>query len=831
MPDRDVEVGLKITPDKASTQSTIKDVDRLDASLRDVQQTTDKLQRSYSGAEAAARKTVAAQSTAFNAEYRALKAQTGVFANASNQLSILGGFAAGVGATDLGQSMMLADNLLDTARAAQLASATLPEMSKRLIEASPAASKLTEGMAKLIPGLTQSAANMLLLGGAVGLVGGAAIGLIALLDAQNEAQEKRAKELQAQLDTEERRAAFEKNATQQKIDDAIKTAELQMQLEDEKEARYQKAVDAAKTALDTYMDEVDRRVVDPSARNQPLPKPFPLTVEGIEIKGEGDIKVLEQNLNDAKDASGEFADELAWLNTVTVSATATSDALAEKTNKILALQREETNFKAEQANRERTWTTEQVNSRMAQIEIEKQTKQDEIDRLKLLQGAGIDTGAAVKALQIEVRKLGDEEYSLTNVVRDAARARAEAAKVDERLADVSESATSAVINLRKAEQDLSDATAEAAQKEADLAAQYQDDVTRMEADYQRKREQAVDDFEYNRAQREEDFQRQREDAAAAHEQRLQDLRDQAAEQLADAEETYHKEEAKRRDDYQLGRRRAEEDHNQNLQDAAARLDAVAVIKELQGYKKEQDRAKEDYDRQTKEQQRAHDKQLRDLRSALDKQLREEEQAYRKQQQQADNNYRLQEQRQKAAFDRQLAQQQQEYARQQAERATQYQRDLTSLQTANTTELTSKQAHYDALQAQLTTFQGQEYALRQEHYENLRKQLQSAFGSGNTGTPGTTLPTRYQVGGYTYGNRIRTEPGEYVLTPQTTRTLEKGLGALTQQKIQNIFQGNSTTSIDMGGMNFGDIGKYTPHQLKGIIRREMVSYLREAGDGG
>jgi len=65
-----------------------------------------------------------------------------------------------------------------------------------------------------------------------------------------------------------------------------------------------------------------------------------------------------------------------------------------------------------------------------------------------------------------------------------------------------------------------------------------------------------------------------------------------------------------------------------------------------------------------------------------------------------------------------------------------------------------------------------------------------------------------------------------MAPQTTRLYERGMGGrLSQQTLQSI--SNRSSSVTIERLVLGDVGGYSPRQIRQLVREGFVEALQEA----
>lgn len=394
--------------------------------------------------------------------------------------------------------------------------------------------------------------------------------------------------------------------------------------------------------------------------------------------------------------------------------------------------------------------------------------------------------------------------------------------------------------------ELDNAQKEFHEKRKDDLEAFNEETATIEANFNRQRERATEDFERNRAHIEEDFNRQRTQQQRDFAKQQRDSvttfnreQAQAAQEFEEgrrkAVEDNRKEDIKRLQDFQRERERAEQDHRQRLLEAVGRLDATAVLQELQGFNRDSSRAGEDFSRETSERQRQLDEQLTQERQHFQEQQQQRTAQFREQQalenqRFADSRarelerYQVQEQRARENFERQQAVQQQDFQRSQNDRRREFnERRNEERREFNALQAERRQA-FRSQYNELVNFQNAESRARQVHYQNLQRQLDSFIGGGRPrGTnPRYTIP-QFAEGGYLPEGIARTHDGEFALNQRTTRFLEHMAGGkLTQQAVQQMVTNSQSMSIhapiSISGAN------QSPEAIGAAVRIELKRFL-------
>lgn len=362
--------------------------------------------------------------------------------------------------------------------------------------------------------------------------------------------------------------------------------------------------------------------------------------------------------------------------------------------------------------------------------------------------------------------------------------------------------------------------------------QFEADFKAAETQFNDSRVKALKAFNDNQKQAERDFKRQQ----------AADLKKFQADQQKEArgfdseqrqqEKEHQTENIKRIKEFGLERQRAEEDSRRSLIEAAGRLDAIAVLRELQSQETNRKRATEDFDSESTERQQAFEENRRLAREQF-------------QQNQADRRREFEENRAaaQAQFQERQGLERQRFNEQRQLQLEEFRQSQTLRRQAFTTALSEEQSKYnrerqmrqaafrDALD-QLNGWGRYEVSARQRYYEQLRRDLDrflrtvtAAPPRVSTGSRGNFRGAVFAEGGYTgQGGLAYTDPGEFVNTAATTRAMERFAGApLTQEKIMNAITNNNRT---MGNVSINITGGGNPQDTALIVRRELIKAFQE-----
>ncbi len=336
---------------------------------------------------------------------------------------------------------------------------------------------------------------------------------------------------------------------------------------------------------------------------------------------------------------------------------------------------------------------------------------------------------------------------------------------------------------------------------AEAVKDYNRSISDLENDYQKDRQALIDDF--NKSNLDND--------KKTKDDRTKEAMD-LAKTLARMEEDYYRKRRKAAEQYSIEVQRAEEDHqikmrqmyedNQiKIRDLADARDAFGIVRQLEAY--EIDRRREEEEYQLKAARRSED---------FARELAEMEEEYRIQRARRieDFNEQLRDNLQQKAIERE--QEKKLLAEKLKELDKQHEEDLKRLDEEQKEKLADLKKNYDEERKKrriafndqlrdLAAYLLNEAELRNSYYigmsKNLEAWLESMNGQFESALPG--YPTKH-AGGYTSDGLYMMKANEFVLTPSTTRLLEKSVGGnLSQKKIvdalsSNLANSNNTVSV-------------------------------------
>lgn len=362
-----------------------------------------------------------------------------------------------------------------------------------------------------------------------------------------------------------------------------------------------------------------------------------------------------------------------------------------------------------------------------------------------------------------------------------------------------------------------------------LEADFYKDRDKSLAQFQKQEQQATDQHNKSLAKMNSDFDRQEAEALVDYNKERGELE---AEFAAD--------EQKRIAEFYLARQRAEEDGQRRLIEAVGRLDAIAVLRELQGANTERQRAKQDFDLTTKQNKAEHQKQLEDNKRSFDEQRNQRQRDHRERLSDMRQQFTEQRRLNRQMFDEQRAEQLAAFRQGQQLRVTEFNNKLAQEQQEYRQQRTVREQQFIDQVNQLQQWGKYELNARAKHYEALQRQLDVFMArSVNTGQRGGTpyqaqpqVPSLFSkfLPGFAVGGSVpRTGPamlheGEYVLTRDTASAIQRGIGTLTQGRLAAMGSGGQSV-INMGGLHFGNIGGYSPQAIGDIVERRLVALMK------
>ncbi len=799
-----VETIYRFRADRAASSEVLRDNARIADTLSDIEQAADRVRGAYSEMERTGVQAAQARVDALRKEVRLAKEQADIYGDVGRRLMPLAGLSAGVGGAALSGRLMLAADILDASEALKLLRAELPTM----------AAQLGIGRAELV---------------ALGAAGAAlAASLVVVKNAFsgiNEIANRASTALGGQIAGYQRYRDFIVNATKESL-----MAEIEATAKKDKVDRdyhenlieLRRRVNEAMEKGDTTSEELVQGLID-------LAKESGLAGNVLSSLGAGGIKNFAAALNaldkEIENSSKTTDANRVYFNLLTQAymdgATATNDAAE--------AERKATDRKV--AGLEATMQREMEFQRLRESATSDQVR----ERLRAIG----QEQAALRTLEAELEPLAAKSETAAQKLRET---RERLAELELEALGLSQSVLPAIQAMEKwrasieavrssAQQALQTIAqmAQRFQSGAEIIAKSDWQAGQIRAEAAAEREKAEQKHQERLTALGDQFRERRQEAERAYQQQIVQMTAEFDLARTERRAEYEREEIRRTEDFQRERARRERQHRESLLDAASRLDARSILEQQRQFAREQREAKDDFDLET--QRRKAEFSLRE---------RQEKDAFKRRLDQAEAAFREQERRERAQYQRSIAQQN-----------AAFQAELRQLSAALSARLASNHQAMQSELAQLFGFQNTEYTVREEHYRRLREQLTRYFGAmgmvGPTPGPVTGMATGaagavtgfarsvfaalgrvFDAGGYTPTGPIFARRGEFVLTPGTTRELERGFGGpLTQQRIVQSIRSSRIGPITVH-QSFGDVGRYSPRQIEGMVERAMVKVFQQLG---
>jgi len=354
----------------------------------------------------------------------------------------------------------------------------------------------------------------------------------------------------------------------------------------------------------------------------------------------------------------------------------------------------------------------------------------------------------------------------------------------------------------------------------------------MDIDNEWQAEKAKLDESYNDKARniQKDANERRVEIEKSHSEKISAMRSEAGD-----------EEARRVQDFNLKMQRMQEDHEDNLLSAAARLDALAVVREMQNFAKQSRRATEDFNNET-----------RDRQTQLNQKLVVEQNAYVKEIEQLNassaekmNDLNIWYQREKVANDKshldKIRAEEIRHAKEMDDLKTAFaerRRVLTNEYIRETNDARTKEINKQlAMLGIQTTYQTQMQNSFSAFWNNLVRIAQGGQAA-TTSTFGTVTSKTGHTGGggysgsYAEGTDNVPNTGMYYLH-KGEAVIPAADAQLVRQREGNRI-GGSGAGVGIASMsntlNFYDVGKKTPGQLRAEVETAMKNILEDYNQG-
>ncbi|MHC4617384.1 MAG: coiled-coil domain-containing protein [Planctomycetota bacterium] len=773
MVDRVIETQFRFISDRQATSQVLRDNARIDDSLNDIDDSADRLEKTYTDLERSAERQARASREASEASVRAAKEQSALFGDVASRTGQLSGALSGLGAIG-GQRLMIAADILDAVEAGQLLRAEFPAMISQL-------------------GLTTS--SIVTLGAAAAIAVPALIVGKKVLDDLADSANQLKGVVAGQIGALQSFYDFIADATAEQVFDrlqllAMEEKQNQLLLNDLMEL--QRAIDQGLGATAESLEEA---------------------LAFGAIRALDSLGALGFGLNELDDAINQTEGEIEAarvefglldqaLRDGTLAAEEARRFQEENTRLIIADLERRKNLEIEVSRLIREGTSAQTEAQIAALNEQRTALEAFRTELETLDDP--QTAAKLKEVNDQLFILDQRQAALINSALPAIKAReAEEAAIKAYNATVKE-ATDAALAAADANKEVAvsweslEAGAQAiADAEADrlrVVEETAQAILDVQRDTAQKRADLIADADSDIAKLTSEFNQDRIDAERDHQASVAELtRDFRQDQRRDLQ------------DFNRDRRRAEEDHRDSMLDSAGKLDAVGLLNEQRNFVKTEKRAKEDF----KIEQRRRADQFRDR-------LRQENEAFKREKIQAERSYRERERDLRDSLNRQLA-------------------DLRTAQTREIAELRGNQAQRlaeidraldDELRA-LTGFTEEEQQVRSQHYVQMLDELQQFVTDANAAAAQLTAPSG------AVGPPAVTTPGTSVAVGQFP--LAAGLRApsgmaspLASQMAMGPPVGRSqatTNNAPQVTNNFSGMDRLTPGQIRNVVKIVNNEMLR------
>jgi len=357
-------------------------------------------------------------------------------------------------------------------------------------------------------------------------------------------------------------------------------------------------------------------------------------------------------------------------------------------------------------------------------------------------------------------------------------------------------ATEAFISYRQQE---AQAEQQYSQQRASLVQQGLEQINQLESNYVKQRGQLIAQYEQSSASALSSFNFQQAQAAAQFAQQEAQAEQQYYENRKKAQEDYQKQTERAAKDHQRALRKLQEEHDDRVRDLVASRDALGLSREKRDFTRRKRDLEEGYTEEKKRRQEDQRDKLREMDEQFAREREKRQADFEFRQQQAAEQFAFQQAQAKAQFEERLKQLDEQHKEEISKARQQNAEKLRELELAYRQEQITRRNAFNDILRDLNASLLNEEELRNSYYARMQADLMNFLQAATVNGAGSNLPG-YQHGGYTPDNvrAIRTHPGEYVLDPQSTRSLEKMIGGrLTREGINAFAQGGGgSTTVNM-----------------------------------
>lgn len=327
--------------------------------------------------------------------------------------------------------------------------------------------------------------------------------------------------------------------------------------------------------------------------------------------------------------------------------------------------------------------------------------------------------------------------------------------------------------------------------------------TRTIRDFHRQETQETADFQRDRIKRVSELSRE---TIEAEKEYYEDRLKRAEEY---SQETFQFEE-----DYQRQRRRSQEDHRDQMEDLIAKRDAIGILQQIRESEKERRHSEEDHSVEAARRDKDFARDLRSMEEQFKRQQQIRQDDFNRQLAEGDEAFSQRRQQSRHHHDLMLADMAEDFQREMIQADEQQRYDLKRNDDLFQEEMSRRESGFSDQIRQLDVSLLGEKNLRDEYYELmagdlekwLKKTRQSLLPGYRSSLQSSHTEERKherQLGGYVNSGEYRLHSGEFVLTAETTRALERLAGSsLNQQRVVQMTRGGSTFVVDQRQWSIG-----------------------------
>lgn len=778
------------------------------------------------------------------------------------------GYIGGGAGTGFERTANVGAEVLGAIEGLKLLKLELPGLKKQLLGSSKATQTAVKALQQFVPGMSEASAETAVMVGSLGAMAAAGIAMSVAFGKLKEVLARNSKAVEEYMDVSRSYAEVIATGTKEDVLAAIDAnRDRNAAIDIERQELLQ--------LLDAYEETKNGSGILTYALLELNEKASTLgDAVGIDIASIDDVKKRLEELDAEYDKN--IALESKLVNALATGATSAADMKAQEEQ--LAQQREEASqaivahldrqaqYRAQLAQREETWTRDQVTARMNALDRQRKALEEEqqaLDFYNEQMNMSADVyQAKTQQLADAIAAIDQEAQDLTDSVMPAVKAREEeTARVEafeSVLETTAQAAKDAATGMGKVGDALKDATQEAAKRAraaTNLRASYAEKSAAIEQkrnialvrdaeDWANKQTKALADHYRDMAKFDRDYYLKRQQAidalkktdVAANAERVKALR------------VFNKEDLRRTEDHLLRLGEIERDTRAQVRDAAASLDARAVIAAQRQGKKQLDDENRKYALEKKRRAEDFKDQLKALEAQRKERLEAARQALEDLRRQHDEERReriadFQRQQQDAAIERsiKLQRQREDWAREDALRRQQFQQELAALNVYQNQRQSSELLHFATLRNIASAGMSAVQQTFLAALNNIRNQAAGSgsgitvYGAGAGGSPG------YRGGFSSFGGRFAAggwpPSGRDVLVGERGAEVARFYGgpwkifASGQRPPNESLTINVPITVNADGARVGALADMQQQvRLEGAIRRGVMRGLAEVFGG-